>query len=126
MKSGRPGRRRERRRWKVEGNRRTAPSAAPGGPGGHDGPVRDLRSAMAVLGDVPPEMQAMLEMVVANVAATRARAPEEALKASAPCNACGRLMLAAERCPGCVAGGAWYCRDCHARLEGEASMLGLG
>lgn len=124
MKAGGPGRRRKRRRWQVEGNRRPEPPA-PGGTGGHDGPVRDLDSAIAMLGDVPAEMRAMLERVVDNVAAARARAPEEALKASAPCNARGRLMLAAERCPGCVAGGAWYCRDCHARLEGEASMLGL-
>lgn len=125
MKAGRPSRHRGRRRWQAEGSRRPEPSSS-GGPGGHDGPVRDLDSAMAMLGDMPAETQAMFARVVANVVATRARAPEEALKASAPCNACGRIMLAAERCPGCVAGGAWYCRDCHARLEGEASMLGLG
>ena len=69
--------------------------------------------------NMPPDITAILRQAVADVAAARAHAPEEARKASAPCHGCGRIMPAAERCAGCVASGAWFCAACHARFEGE-------
>ena len=76
-------------------------------------------------GNLPPDIAAIFRRAAAGVAAKRARAPEEARKASAPCNGCGRIMPAAERCAGCVASGSWYCRACHAKYEGEGNGLDM-
>lgn len=101
------------------------PSLSPGPRGRAAAPPSDLDTAFEFFGDVSPEFRAAVESAAMRAAAARARAPEEARKASAPCYNCGRIMQAAERCAGCVTGGVWYCAACHDKLEGEASALGL-
>lgn len=64
------------------------------------------------------ELNAIWQAAAADVDTCRARAHAENQKASAPCDACGRLMPAAERCADCRRNGLWYCSGCHARFEG--------
>lgn len=81
--------------------------------------VEVVPGAVYASANMPPEVMDVLRQVAADVITGRARAPEEARKAEAPCHACGKTMPAAERCAACVEAGVWYCARCHAEFEGD-------
>ena len=109
--------------------RRAARAAAmyPAGGGAVDNMDGDLvevdLGGGAMMVGTPNFMREIMAPAAGRLKGTRAKAKAENQKASAPCDACGRLMPAAERCAGCRASGVWYCAACHARFEG---MTGVG
>ena len=109
---------------------RRAARAAAMYPAGDAGGVDDLAGDLvevdlgggAMMVGTPNFMREFMAPAAERLKGTRAKAKAENQKASAPCEACGRLMPAAERCAACRENGVWYCAGCHARLEGRTGV----
>lgn len=99
--------------------RRAAREAAGDGRQDSVDTVVDLGGGITVFGS--SEFVGGFMSDVMGPAAERLGMPDEVSKAQkteAPCDGCGRVMRAADRCMGCRMSGVWYCAACHAEYEG--------
>ena len=107
-------------RWAARTSRQRPAPSAPDDNDGVDGAELDLGAGRTVYLWGPPEFRAdqadIWRESAASVDARRARADAENQKTSAPCDACGRPMSAADRCADCRASGMWFCSACHTRF----------
>ena len=108
------------RRSREKAARRAMRAAAGDGQQGGAADVTvDLGGGVTVFGS-PEFVDGFMSDVMAPAAA-RMGVPDAASKSQkteAPCDGCGRVMRAADRCMGCRLSGVWYCADCHAQYEG--------